>query len=68
MRSPIRACAGPHGKLSSLGQLVSANDLDFHQPEPRLNENQAALRFPRLAEEGVRVERGVAFGEATGLS
>jgi len=41
--------------------------VDFHQLE-RLNENQAALRFPRLAEEGVRFERETAFGEAAGLS
>jgi len=68
MRRRIRACAGPHGKLSVSGQLVSQVTVDFHQLETRWNVNQAALRFPRLAEEGVRVEPGVAFGEATGLS
>ena len=42
--------------------------VDFHQPETPLNENQAALGLPRLAEEGVRFERGAAFGGITGLS
>ena len=63
----MRICAGPHGKLSLPGQHVSTNE-GFHQPDPRLNENQAALRFPRLAEEGVRFERETVFGGATSLS
>ena len=56
-----------HGKLSVPGQLVSRK-VNSHQPEPRLNENQAALRFARLAEEGGRFERDAVFGGVTGLS
>jgi hypothetical protein len=56
-----------HGKLSVLGQLVSTSArLISTNPEPLLNENQAALGLPRLAEEGVRFE--AASPGAAGLS
>lgn len=56
-------------KLSVLGDSLSPPvRLNSTNPEPLLNENQAALRLTRLAVEGVRFEREAASCGAAGLS